>query len=51
LLSVLLIEAIIVGISGVLVIIESVAGLALCATLSTSVPSRKQLNVHDCLND
>ncbi|CAJ0606742.1 unnamed protein product [Cylicocyclus nassatus] len=31
---VLLIEAIIVGISGILVIIETIAGLALCATLS-----------------
>ncbi|VDM77813.1 unnamed protein product [Strongylus vulgaris] len=31
---VLLIEAVIVGISGVLVIIETIAGLALCATLS-----------------
>ncbi|KAK5983860.1 hypothetical protein GCK32_019083 [Trichostrongylus colubriformis] len=32
---VLLIEAIVVGINGVLVIIETVIGLALCATLST----------------
>ncbi|VDM62732.1 unnamed protein product [Angiostrongylus costaricensis] len=32
---VLLIEAIIVGISGILVIVESIVGLILCSTLST----------------
>ncbi|KAK6736696.1 hypothetical protein RB195_019411 [Necator americanus] len=34
-LCVLLIEAIIVGVSSILVIIETIVGLALCATLST----------------
>ncbi|VDO79938.1 unnamed protein product, partial [Heligmosomoides polygyrus] len=35
---VLLIESIIVGLGGVLTIVETIAGLALFATLSTSVP-------------